>query len=95
MEELEERLPFITKRLRLRDSRRRQFTAIFEHAVDAIIIINMRGIINRFNKAAENIFGYLSDEVMGKECPRCLCLIAIRENTIPISRIMSQQVEKR
>lgn len=65
-EELIERIPFITKRLSVRDARRQQFEAIFEHAVDAIIIIDRKGLIQRFNDAACTVFGYDSEEVMGQ-----------------------------
>lgn len=64
--ELLERLPFITKRLSVRDARRQQFEAIFDNAVDAIIIINRSGQITRFNRAAEATFGYATQEVRGQ-----------------------------
>ena len=40
--------------------------AILETAVDAIISINSVGIIDTFNPAAEKLFGYSTDEVIGK-----------------------------
>ena len=58
--ELSERIPFITKRLPVRDARRQKFEAIYEHAVDAIIIIDRKGLIQRFNVAAHDVFGYYS-----------------------------------
>jgi two-component system sensor kinase FixL len=64
--ELAERLFFIAKRLRVRDASRRQFTAIFEHAVDAIIIINREGIIRQVNRATERVFGYDQEEMKGQ-----------------------------
>lgn len=64
--ELAERLSFIAKRLRVRDASRRQFTAIFENAVDAIIIINREGIIRQVNRAAERVFEYSQEEVKGQ-----------------------------
>ena len=64
--ELSDRLPFIAKRLRVRDASRRQFMAIFENAVDAIIIINREGRIRQFNQAAERVFGYSAEEVQGQ-----------------------------
>ncbi|MDH5218982.1 MAG: diguanylate cyclase, partial [Gammaproteobacteria bacterium] len=39
---------------------------ILDNVVDGIISINERGIILSFNKAAENIFGYSTEEVMGE-----------------------------
>ncbi|MDH5216781.1 MAG: diguanylate cyclase [Gammaproteobacteria bacterium] len=39
---------------------------ILDNVVDGIISINERGIVLSFNKAAENIFGYSTEEVMGE-----------------------------
>ncbi len=39
--------------------------AVVELAVDGLITIDQFGIIERFNKAAENIFGYLAKDVIG------------------------------
>ncbi|MCJ7618197.1 MAG: PAS domain S-box protein, partial [Desulfobacterales bacterium] len=44
-----------------------KFKAIAGSAKDAIIIMDNEGNISYWNKAAENIFGYLSDEALGKE----------------------------
>jgi diguanylate cyclase (GGDEF)-like protein/PAS domain S-box-containing protein len=43
-----------------------QMAAIMDAAVDAIICINDKGIVELFNQAAERIFQYSSDEVIGK-----------------------------
>lgn len=40
--------------------------AIVETAVDGIITINEQGIIESFNQAAERLFGYSADEMLGK-----------------------------
>lgn len=40
--------------------------AIFDTAVDAIVTIDARGIIDRFNHAAERLFDYTEAEVAGK-----------------------------
>ena len=40
--------------------------AVLDTTVDAIITINTEGIIESFNQAAERIFAYTADEVIGK-----------------------------
>jgi PAS domain S-box-containing protein len=39
--------------------------AVFDHALDAIITIDDRGLVQSFNPAAERIFGWRADEVIG------------------------------
>jgi two-component system sensor kinase FixL len=39
--------------------------AVVDNAHDAIIAIDARGLVNEFNRAAERIFGYRKDEVIG------------------------------
>ena len=48
----------------LRDSEARQ-QAILQTAADGIITIDEQGTIESFNPAAERLFGYTADEVMG------------------------------
>lgn len=43
-----------------------QLKAVIQHAMDGIITINELGEIQGFNPAAEEIFGYSQQEVMGK-----------------------------
>jgi PAS domain S-box-containing protein len=40
--------------------------SIIENAVDSIIVIDMQAIIESFSPAAEGIFGYTADEVIGQ-----------------------------
>jgi two-component system sensor kinase FixL len=49
----------------LQDSEERM-RAIFETAVDAILTIDERGILERLNPAAQRLFGYTEAEVAGK-----------------------------
>ncbi len=39
--------------------------SIFDSAVDGIIIINTRGIIEEVNPATQKLFGYNEDEMIG------------------------------
>jgi two-component system sensor kinase FixL len=43
-----------------------ELQALLDAAVDAIIVIDDRGVITTFNAAAERLFGYLAAEVLGK-----------------------------
>ncbi|SMO63415.1 hypothetical protein SAMN06265218_107140 [Fodinibius sediminis] len=45
---------------------RARIQAILDNMVEAVISINSRGIIQNFNKSAEKMFGYDSEEVIGK-----------------------------
>ena len=40
--------------------------SIFDCAVDGIIVIDANGLIKAFNPAAERLFGYRADEVVGQ-----------------------------
>jgi two-component system sensor kinase FixL len=43
-----------------------EFQALLDAAVDAIVVIDERGAIVTFSKAAERMFGYRADEVVGQ-----------------------------
>jgi PAS domain S-box-containing protein len=43
-----------------------RYLAIFDTEVDAIVVADRFGIIKSFNRAAETIFGYSSDEAIGR-----------------------------
>lgn len=40
--------------------------AIFNAAVDAIMVINARGILQAVNQSTQTLFGFSSDEMLGK-----------------------------
>jgi PAS domain S-box-containing protein len=40
--------------------------SIFDSAVEGIIVIDARGLIKAFNPAAERLFGYRAEEVLGQ-----------------------------
>ena len=56
-------------------------SAIIESADDAVISKTLEGIITSWNKAAERIFGYTADEVIGK--PVTILIPADHENEEP------------
>lgn len=49
----------------LRDSEQRA-SLVLEHALDAIVNIDMQGLIVEWNRAASHIFGYSRSEVLGR-----------------------------
>jgi PAS domain S-box-containing protein len=59
----ERRRRFLEKELRESESR---YRAIFETAVDAIIVSNQHGTIQEFSKAAERMTGYSAAELIGQ-----------------------------
>ncbi len=50
----------------------REFRALLDVAVDAVIIIDHRGIIEAFNRAAERMFGYTMAEAIGTSVNRLM-----------------------
>ena len=59
----------IDERLRLerqKEAQEQVFHAIVDTAVDGIITIDEKGSIESFNKAAEHIFGYSANQVLGE-----------------------------
>ena len=60
----EERRP-ATPRL-ARSNGERDFRALLDAAVDAIIVIDGGGVIEEFSLAAERVFGYAAEEIIGR-----------------------------
>jgi PAS domain S-box-containing protein len=63
--------------------------AIIESADDAIISKTLQGIITSWNKAAERIFGYKADEIIGKPVLVIIPPELQSEETIILSKIRS------
>jgi two-component system sensor kinase FixL len=47
-------------------ARAQQLQTILDTAVDGIIVIDARGLVESFNRGAERLFGYTADEVVGR-----------------------------
>jgi two-component system, LuxR family, sensor kinase FixL len=44
----------------------RELQALLDAAVDGIVLINHRGVVEAFNRSAEQLFGYESSEIIGQ-----------------------------
>jgi two-component system, LuxR family, sensor kinase FixL len=51
---------------RARSNGERDFRALLDAAVDAIIVIDDSGVIEEFSLAAQRVFGYTADEIVGR-----------------------------
>lgn len=69
-DELEERVEARTAELREANKRladsEAQLRAVIQTAPDGIVIIDRNGVVQLFNRACEEIFGYQPDEVLGQ-----------------------------
>jgi len=63
---LSERIHLARTKLQENEEKLQQFAAIVSSSNDAIISIDLTGQIISWNKAAERIYGYAAEEVMGK-----------------------------
>ena len=57
---------FLQKQKRFVQRSEKRLASIIETAPDGIIVIDEKGIVQTFSPAAEDIFGYTNDEVIGK-----------------------------
>jgi len=64
--ELELNLYSVSKATELSREKESRLQAIVEHAGDAIITIDNAGLVETFNPAAQRIFGYRADEIIGQ-----------------------------
>jgi PAS domain S-box-containing protein len=65
----------LTERVRLKGelgSSEARWRAVIDSAVDAIIVIDAQGRVEAFNPAAERLFGYSSEEVLGRNVDKLM-----------------------
>jgi two-component system sensor kinase FixL len=77
----------------LRDSEAR-WRAIVETAVDGIVVIDERGRIEAFNQAAERLFGYGADEVLGRNVNMLMPSPYHEEHDAYLDRYLTSGVKK-
>ncbi len=68
--------------------------SIVESAVDGIVVIDARGRIERFNAAAERLFGYLASDVLGKNVSMLMPQPYASEHDRYISQYLSTGEQK-
>jgi PAS domain S-box-containing protein len=66
-----------------------QLNAIINHAIDGIITINENGEIQGFNPAAEEIFGYSKDEVIGTSIKMLLTETSLQDYAADIEHYLT------
>ena len=76
----------VSERRRL-DAASRHFHAIVESSEDTIISKDLNGIIQSWNKAAERMFGYTAEEIVGKPVLTLIPAERHHEEDIILSRI--------
>jgi len=64
--QVEERTATLEQSKQQMQAEHEQWNAVINHAMDGIIHINTRGVIQSFNPAAETMFGYSATEVTGQ-----------------------------
>jgi len=65
--------------------------SILDTAIDAILSVNKAGIISRFNKSAENMFGYQANEIIGKSIE----LILLEEFKMRLNELQFAETENK
>jgi PAS domain S-box-containing protein len=84
------------------EQQRDNLQAIFEAALDAIVVINENGMITEWNSRAEELFGWLRKEILGKELSETIIPPAYRAHhkqglqrflTDGTSKILNKRIE--
>lgn len=84
--ELENQAQMLEKHKRVLGQSEARLQAILNNAADSIIIINQQGDVEIFNKAAEQLFGYLAGEIIGRSVNRFIPTLIIPDIHIYLDR---------
>ena len=68
-----------------------RLAAIVEYSDDAIVSKNLDGVVQTWNKAAERLFGYTAEEVIGRSITIIIPSDRIAEEDLVLSRIRAGQ----
>ena len=77
----------ITER-RMEEAVRERLAAIVKSSDDAIISENMNGVITTWNLAAEKMFGYLKEEIVGKNVMLLVPADRVEEESMILTRVL-------
>ncbi len=69
--------------------------SILEAAVDAIIVTNTKGVIQVFNSSAEKLFGYTSEEILGKNVKLLMTEAVAMNHDYYMARYLDPQSERK
>ncbi len=69
------------------EEHKQMLAAIIESSHDAIISKTLKGIVNSWNREAENMFGYTAQEVIGKHISIIIPLERLGEENLILSKI--------
>lgn len=76
------------------DAKQAMLAAIIESSEDAIVSKTLNGIVNSWNSAAEQMFGYTEEEMIGKPITTLIPIERIQEEDLILSKIRnSEKVE--
>lgn len=84
----------ITERIKLQEQFK-QFKTIVQSSNDAIISEDLEGVVTSWNPAAENIFGYSADEMIGKNFNILLPVDLVNEKDFILDKIKRGDVLER
>ncbi len=68
-----------------------KYQAIITHAADSIITISHDGIIKTLNSAAESVFGFIADEILGKNIDTLIPDLINENGELTINKYISSE----